>query len=43
MAETVVRIYSMGIISQPSGVLPIAALTKIAKRIEGKNVLCLLT
>ena len=43
LAETIIKLYSLGIICEPSGGLGVAGLTKMRKEIKGKNVVCILT
>jgi threonine dehydratase len=43
IAQTVIKLYSIGIISEPSGALGVAGLTKIKNLIKGKNVAVILT
>ncbi len=43
IAQMVIKLYSMGIISEPSGALGLAGLTKMKQLIKGKNVAVILT
>lgn len=43
VAQLVIRLYSIGIISEPSGALGLAGLSKIRHLIKGKNVAVVLT
>jgi threonine dehydratase len=43
IAQLVIKLYSIGIISEPSGALGLAGLTKITNLIKGKNVAVVLT
>ena len=43
IAQLVIKLYSIGIISEPSGALGLAGLTKITNLIKGKYVAVVLT
>lgn len=43
IAQLVIKLYSIGIISEPSGALGLAGLTKIKNLIKGKNIAVVLT
>ncbi len=43
IAQMVIKLYSMGIISEPSGALGLAGLTKMKQLIKGKNIAVILT
>ena len=43
IAQIIIKLYSIGIISEPSGALGIAALTRMKQSIKGKNVAVILT
>lgn len=43
LAEKIIRLYSLGLICEPSGALPLAGLGKVRQLIKGKNVACILT
>lgn len=43
IAQLVIKLYSIGIISEPSGALGLAGLTKMKNCIKGKNVAVILT
>lgn len=43
VAQMVIKLYSIGIISEPSGALGLAGLTKMRQLIKGKNVAVVLT
>jgi len=43
IAQMVIKLYSIGIISEPSGALGLAGLTKMKQLIKGKNVAVILT
>jgi threonine dehydratase len=43
VAETIIKLYSLGYICEPSGALAVAGLSKIRNEIAGKKVVCILT
>lgn len=43
LAEILIRLYSIGLVCEPSGALGVAGLSKIKNRISGKNVVCVIT
>lgn len=43
ISETIIDLYTKGIISEPSGAMSVAALDEIKDLIKGKTVVCLVT
>lgn len=43
LAEVIIKLYSTGLVCEPSGALGVAGLSKMRSRIAGKNVVCVLT
>lgn len=43
LAEILIRLYSIGLVCEPSGALGVAGLSKIKNRICGKTVVCVIT
>lgn len=43
ISQTIISLYTQGIITEPSGAMSIAALEKVKDQIKGKTVVCILS